>query len=182
MRVNEFIEKYNSNPRIDIGKLLEVKKYISIVYKQHIADLVLDNCTDIVDGEVHINSVDRYILFTMAVISAHTNLEFAYEDDSEYSSLYDYDLLCESGLLSKVIDTFKEDYLSCQEILNMMTSDRLQNNMTIENKLYKFFDSIQEILAQGINKLTENLDGDLINNMQLDENNLSQLLNLIGNK
>lgn len=182
MKVKEFIEMYEKNPRIDIAKKLEVVPYIGIEYKRELANLVLDNCISIIDGEIHIDSVDRYLLFTISVIGMHTNLEFAYDETSDGSSIDDYDALCESGLLAKVIDTFKDDYASCQEILNMMTTDRLQNNMTIEKKIYKFVDAIQEILAGTVNNMVDKLDINSLKNLQLDQNKLTKLYDLISNK
>lgn len=180
MKVNELIEMYEKSPRMDIAKNLEVIPYIGVEYKRELAKLVLDNCTTVVDGEVHIDSVDRYLLFTISVIGMHTNLEFANMDDEERSVVDDYDALCRSGLLVKIIDTFKDDYAACQEILNMMTTDRLQDNMTIEKKIYQFLDAIQKILANGANDLIDKLDLDALGG--LDQEKLAQLYNLIGKK
>ena len=177
MKINEFIEMYEKNPRINLEEKLEVNKYIGIMHKQKIATLVLDNCTSMIDGEIHINSIDKYILFIIAVIGAHTNLEFVCEENENYGSIDGYDALCESGLLVKVIDTFKDDYVACQEVLNMMTSDRLQNHITFEKKIYQFLDYIQEILENGINNLTEKLNFD-----NFDQEKIMQLYDLIGNQ
>lgn len=177
MKINELVDMYEKNPRIDLAKKLEVVPYVGVEYKRELARLVLDNCTSVVDGEIHVDSVEKYLLFTISVIGLHTNLDFSFGDDTEDSVIDDYDALCKSGLLIKIIDTFKDDYASCQEILNMMTVDRLQNNMTIEKKIYKFLDSIADALAGGVTELTQkiNLDG-------LNTDSLMQLVNLIGNK
>lgn len=180
MKINELIEMYEQNSRIDIAKKIDVKPYISIEYKRELARLVLDNCTSVVDGEIHIDSVEKYLLFTIAVIGMHTNLEFAYAEDDEGGSIRDYDALCSSGLLVKIIDTFKDDYVACQEVLNMMTADRLQNNMTIEKKLYKFLDNIQEMLENGVNVLMDKLDLDALSG--LNQETLAQLYDLIVDK
>ena len=179
MKINEFIEMYEKNPRIDIAKNLEVVPYVGVEYKRELARLVLENCTSVVDGEIHINSVDRYLLFTISVIGMHTNLEFSNGDDEEYSSIDDYDALCKSGLLVKIIDTFKDDYASCQEILNMMTTDIMQDNMTIEKKIYQFLDEIKIVLSNGVGDLIEKLDLDALSG--LDQEKLSQLYSLVGN-
>lgn len=179
MKVNELIEMYNKNSRIDLEKHLEVKKYIGIAYKKELAELVLDNCTSIVDDEIHIDSVEKYMLFTVAVIGMHTNLEFSYEDDSEFSTIDDYDALCESGLLIKIIDTFKDDYLACQEVLNMVTSDRLQTNMTIEKKIYKFVDAIETTLSGAINNVTDKLNLDALN---VNQDTLMQFFDIVKKK
>lgn len=181
MKVNEFIKMYNNNQRINIEKELEVQKYISISAKREMARLILDNCTSIVDGEVRINSVERYVLFTITVIGMHTNLEFSHEEDSEYSAIGDYDLLCESGLLVKIIDTFKDDYVACQEILNMMTADKLQESITIEKKIYQFLDAIEHVLSGAADTLVEKLESG-IGDLQLKSDVLQKLYSLIENK
>lgn len=181
MKVKEFVEMYNNNSRINIEKELEVMKYISIASKREMARLILDNCAYVVDGEIHVDSVERYILFTITAISLHTNLEFAHEDDGEYSAIDDYDLLCESGLLVKIIDTFKDDYLACQEILNMMTSDMLQNNMTIEKKIAQFLDTIESILAVSADNIVDGLESKF-EALNFGQDELRKLYDLIERK
>ena len=174
MKINELVEMYNKNPRIDFTKYLEVQKYIGIAMKQEIAKMVVEGCTTEVDGEIRIDSVARYLLFTMAVISAHTNLEFTKDD-----AVGDYDLLCESGVLVKIIETFKDDYAQCQEILNMVTTDKLQDSMTIEKKIFNFVDGIENILRVAADKLVEKFDVELPDDFQLNENILMELYNAI---
>lgn len=174
MRINELVEKYKQNERINITKEIEAKSYISIMRKKQIAELVLENCTYEVDGEIHIDSVERYILFTISVIGAHTNLEFDYENNLV---IEEYDALCESGLLIKVIDCFKDDYASCQEILNMMTADKLQESMTIEKKLYQFLDGVQYTLDTVLNDFVEQLNFDSLNDLKLGKDSLFKLFN-----
>lgn len=174
MRINELVEKYGQNERINIAKEIEAIPYISIMRKRQIAELVLDNCTYEVDGEIHIDSVERYLLFTIAVISAYTNLEFDYEDGF---AIEDYDALCESGLLIKIIDCFKDDYASCQEILNMMTTDKLQDNMTIEKKLYQFLDGVQYTLDSVVNGVVEQLNLGSLDDLKLVKDSLSSMFN-----
>jgi hypothetical protein len=181
MKVKELVEMYEKNPRIDIAKKLEVQEYVSISLKRELAKLVLENCTSVVDGEIHIDSVERYILFTISVIGMHTNLEFSSED-GESNSVDDYDMLCESGLLVKIIETFKDDYASCQEILNMMTADKLQENMTIEKKFYKFLDEVQNIIGVTINGLVDKLNLDSLDLSQLDQGDLLKLYETIKDK
>lgn len=181
MKVMEFVEKYNKNQRINIASELEVKQYIGIGQKRQLAELVLENCTSAIDGEIHVDLIDRYILFTIAVIGVHTNLEFSDGENEEHSSIDDYDMLCEAGLLVKIIDTFKEDYASCMEILNMATDNIMQDNMTFEKKFYNFLDEIQNTITIAVGQLTEKLNIDSLNDQSLDLNNLSQLLTLMKN-
>ena len=183
MKVKEFVDRYTKNQRVDIAKVLEVNQYTGIALKREMAKLVLDNCTAVVDGKIHIDSVERYILFTIAVIGMHTNLEFNNEEDEEYSVIDDYDLLCESGALVKIIDTFKDDYMACQEILNMMTSDRMQYDITIDQRIGQFLDGIQNIVGSATGGLIDKLNiDDLVNRLPADQNKLVDLYNLINNK
>ena len=180
MKVQELVEMYNKNQRIDIEKKIETRKYVGIEFKQRMAQLVLDNCTTVIDGEVHIDSVERYILFTISVISMHTNLEFVDNEAENHSALDDYDLLCESGLLVKIIDTFKDDYASCQEILNMMTADRMQDSMTIERKINSLLDSVQNTLGGALGNLMEKINiDDLLGVPSIDQGKLMDIYNLI---
>lgn len=179
MRISELVGKYEKNNRIDIAKEIETEPYIGIMQKRQIAELVLNNCTYVVDGEIHIDSVERYMLFTMSVIAAHTNLEFDYENNA---AVDDYDILCKSGLLIKVIDTFKDDYAACQEILNMMTADKLQANMTIEKKLYQFLDGIQYTLDETLSGIVEKIDFNVLNDLPIDKSKLLKLSNLFEKK
>ena len=184
MKINELVEKYEKNQRIDIAKTLEVQQYTSIALKRKMASLVLDNCTTVVDGEVRIDSVERYILFTIAVIAMHTNLEFSHDDDDDIQgAIGDYDMLCESGLLVKIIDTFRDDYASCQEILNMMTADKMQEHMTIEKKINKFLDDIQNVIGGAVDNLTEKLSLDsLSGDIPIDQGRLLDLYNSFKEK
>lgn len=181
MKVREFVEMYKKNPRIDISKQLDVQQYVSIALKREMAKLVLENCTTHIDGEVHIDSFERYILFTIAVIGLHTNLEFSYDDD-EYSTIDDYDVLCESGLLVKIIDSFKQDYDACQEILNMMTADALQDNMTIEKKIYQFLDVIQNIFKGATDKMIDEIDISSLGDIQINQEKLIELYDFLKSK
>ena len=179
MKVKELVAKYNENQRINITKELDVQEYTSISLKREMAKLVVDSCTSMVDGEVRVDSVERYILFTIAVLGMHTNLEFTGDDDG-YSVLDDYDALCESGLLLKIIDTFKEDYLACQEILNMVTSDRMQDIITLQKKVNMCLDDVVHIIESLLNGLVENLNiSDIEGIINANGGNLIDLYNML---
>lgn len=178
MKVQELVEKYKKNKMMDLKKELEVQEYISISAKELLARAVLDGCVTEMDNEVRINSLERYILFTISVIELHTNLDFSDKEDEDYSALDDYDALCELGLIEKIIGTFKKDYDACETVLNMMTSDVLQSNMTIEKKIYNFLDTIGDILQNSL--------GDMVNVISgtegIDENKLVEIYNAIKDK
>ena len=143
MKVRELVEAYNKNRTINLKSVLEVQEYISIAYKRDIAELVLSECITNKNGYIQVNSLDRYLLFTMTVIGAHTNLEIIDEDGID-SALDAFDILSSSGLLEKIIDCFRADYDACQIVLDMLTSDIIKNQETLERKICKMLDDIKE--------------------------------------
>ena len=169
MKIYELVEMYKKDKMLNFKKALEVTEYIGIAYKKKIAELVLNECITEVDGNLQMNSLDRYILFIIAVIGAHTNLEFNNEDDDMYSAIDDFDTLNENHLLEKIVDTFREDYDACQIVLDMMTSDRIKNHSTLEKKINSFITGFGEQLVKELQNL-ENKD-DII-----------ELFNSIGQK
>lgn len=179
MKVNEFIEKYEKNNRIDIAKELDVQSYIGIAQKAQLAESVIENCISVVDGKVCIDSVKRYMLFTIIVIDAHTNLEFDYEDGN---IINEYDQLCSAKLLTKIIDTFSDDYAACQEVLKMITVDKTQESMTLEQIVYSFLDSTKSLLKNALNGLVDQIDLDALQKLPINPENLSIIREFINNK
>ena len=159
MKVNEFVNNFKSkkimNTHIDpnavseyIKKELEVKNYIPFREKRIIAETIVNKNTKEVNG-VRINdSINQYMSFVIAMLTAHTNLEFS-EDP-----VVDYDLLAESGLLSQIIAEFQESYNECDIILKMALASELENN-NINILVGNFLNHILNILDGVGNKAKE---------------------------
>lgn len=161
MKINELLEMYKKNQMINLKNVLEVEEYISTPLKRKMCDLVLDFCIEDVNGVLHIDSFDRYILFTIAVISMHTNLEFSIDADG-VTSIDEYDELNKIGLIDKIINTFKTDYEACKVMLDMLTNDRMKNQETLEKKIIQFLNGVAQ-------------DIDSLNNLE----NKEDILNLL---
>ena len=161
MKINELLEMYKKNQMINLKNVLEIEEYISTPLKRKMCDLVLDSCIEDVNGVLHIDSFDRYILFTIAVISMHTNLEFSTDADG-VTSIDEYDELNKIGLIDKIINTFKTDYEACKVMLDMLTNDRMKNQETLEKKIIQFLNGIAQ-------------DIDSLNNLE----NKEDILNLL---
>lgn len=161
MKINELLEMYKKNQMINLKNVLEVEEYISTPLKRKMCDLVLDSCIEDVNGVLHIDSFDRYILFTIAVISMHTNLEFSIDADG-VTSIDEYDELNKIGLIDKIISTFKTDYEACKVMLDMLANDRMKNQETLEKKIIQFLNGIAQ-------------DIDSLNNLE----NKEDILNLL---
>ena len=188
MTIKEFVENYKSqrfmntkqgvDERVEwIRKELGVKEYLPFAEKQAIAKTVLAECANIEDGVITIDSVDKYLSFTMAMLATYTKLE----SDEDATLSEEYDALCsikvEDGtLLDSIIKTFDVEYLRCNDILNMMTADLLAEN-NIEKQIGKFLSS----LSDKINKFGDGLIdkiGDM--NMDLNQLDIDKLINIIG--
>ena len=125
-----------------IKTTLEVKDYIPFIEKQSIAQIVLESCAHINEGVVSVDSVQKYMIFTITVLSTYTNLEF----EGNETDLDAYDMLCsctvgDGTLLDAIVETFKKEYSRCNDILNMMTADLLAEN-NIEKQIGKFLSSV----------------------------------------
>lgn len=108
-----------------IAKKIEVKKYLGIKEKKALVEAIVDECILFEDGVFKFDDIDKYLCFTMRVIEAYTNIELSvdFEDD--------YDLLCQSGLLEMIINTFKKEYDDVNILLQMKCDYVLsENNMS----------------------------------------------------
>ena len=165
MKIMEFIEtmsKENSIKRI--SAILETKKYLPIAEKRRIAESVIEACVTNNDGFIQIDSLYKYIMFTIIVISNYTNLEFGVDGDY----LSDYDRLCEAGLLDTVIATFDKEYARTNEILNILLNDKLQHN-SAEASLAKAVHNVNNYIDKLVDMLKNKVE-----EMNLDLNNFNE--------
>lgn len=146
-----------------IKEKLNIKTYVPFVEKRELCKKVLDaSCTR--NGSiVEVDSVSRYILFTMAIISKYTNLEFSSGEDEEFDSIDEYDMLCQNDLLNPILDVIGMEYTTCNNILNMMMADINANNNNIAavldksaQRLLDIVDKLKDVLADKVEEL--NLD------------------------
>ncbi len=177
--INEFKTKKIMNTTINpnavseyIKKELAVKDYLPFAEKREICARVLEICNKKdINGLVKVDSVSRYIVFTLLIISKYTNLEFSSGKDKELDSLDEYDMLCQADLLNPILDVIGTEYNTCNNILNMMMTDVIANNNNIENvlgnttkKLLEIVDSFVDVLSDKVESL--NLD---LNQIDIDK-------------
>ena len=164
MKVQNFIDDFKSkkimNTKIDtdavskyLKKELEIKTYLPFRTKRQIVEMVVSQNTDWVDGIKKHDSINAYIGFVVAMISAHTSLQFS--DDP----VADYDLLAESGLLPQIIAEFKESYDECHILLKMARAMELEDN-NINALFGKFLNSILQ-RVDSIVELAKNTFGNI---------------------
>lgn len=166
-----------------LKKELEIKEYVPFAEKRELCRAVIDACNTRGDsGLVNVDSVSRYIIFTISIISKYTNLEFSSGEDDEYDSLDEYDMLCQNRLLNPILAVIGEEYETCNNLLNMMMDDVITNNNTVEavlgNALGKASNSLDDLIGAFADKVEE-MDLDL---NQIDFDKYKGLLNLLSKK
>lgn len=175
MKITEFIDGFHNKKVMNttlapnavaeyIKKELEVQDYIPFAEKRELCERVLNACNTYDDsGLVIVDSVSRYILFTIAIISKYTKLEFSSGKDGETDSLDEYDMLCQENLLNPILEVVGEEYMTCNNILNMMMSDIVANHNNVENVLGHALGKVATSVDGLINVLAEKVE-----NMELD--------------
>lgn len=177
MNIKEFCEAYKAkifaktksgvDEKVEYLKdKLELKEYIPFADKRELCKNVIDACCTKEGGLIKVDSVSRYVVFTISVISKYTALEFS--SGEEYSSLDEYDMLCEADLLNPILALIGEEYATCNNMLNMMMDDVITNNNTVE-----------AVIAHELATLFNSLDGlistfaDRVKKMELDFNQVN---------
>jgi hypothetical protein len=194
MMIKEFVDNYKAkkfmatkngvDEKVEyLRKELGLKEYIPFADKRELCTEVVEACCTKKGGLVKIDSVTRYIIFTISIISKYTNLEFS--SGEEYDSLDEYDMLCEAGLLNPILALIGEEYTTCNNMLNMMMDDIITNNNTVEavfgHALGKVSDSIDDLISVFAEKVEEmELDLSQIDFDKLDK--LKGLLDLVPKK
>lgn len=129
-----------------IAKTLEVKKYLGIKQKKALVESIVNECILYEDGIFKFDDIDKYLCFTMRIIEAYTNLELSADFEE------DYDLLCQSGLLEMVIDTFKKEYDDVSILLQMKCDYVLSEN-ALSAQVGKFLSNLSDSLGVVVDKI-----------------------------
>ena len=144
---------------------MEVVEYLPFTEKRELCEQILEaSCTK--NGAiVEVDSVSRYILFTISVIAKYTNLKFENTDDLD--AIDQYDMLCKSGLLNYVLGAIGAEYDTCNNILNMMMADIDANNNNVAAVANKALQQILDYVGDFADVLS-----DKVESMQLDLNKI----------
>lgn len=181
MKIEKFVEimeankgkiysKANANAMSDfIKKTLEVKDYLPLQEKKDLISKIIDSSIIYENSMYKFDEIDKYVYLVMFSIVAYTNIELS--DDIEN----DYDELCRSGLLTMIVDSFKDEYKSVMMLLDMQCNYILADNAlgakigAFVESLSKNLDSLATVLKTKVEKM--NLD---MSNIDLD--NVQSLL------
>lgn len=194
MNIQNFIKEFQEKKIIDtqlnpnavseyLKKELNIKDYVPFAEKRELCANVLNACNDKDDsGLVKVDSVSRYIVFTISVISKYTNLEFSSGEDAEFDSLDEYDMLCQANLLNPIIDVIGEEYITCNNILNMMMSDIISNNNTVENVVATILGNLSYSIDGFIDVLADKVESLNLDLNQIDIDKYKGLIKLFTRK
>jgi hypothetical protein len=186
MKIAEFCEAYKAKRFMNtqqgtneksewIRSTLAIKNYIPFREKRKIAEMIVTQNINNVDGIKKYDSIDGYVSLIVASIAAHTNLEFGGDP------VADYDLLADSGLLPHIIVEFQGSHDEVDILLKMALAMELEDNNT--NALIgNFLNKILEMLDGVSGVLKDKLDGlDLsdILGSDLKKENLAKLIGFL---
>ena len=176
MTITEFIEmNKKANANVNMSKHLKTK-YLPFKEKRALVDSVINQCILVDDGMVVIDEFDKYIAFTVAVISAYTAIEFDADFDIAIS---EYDMLCEANLLNKIIEVFEGEYNTVLNMLNIKTEEVLKQN-TIEYQVVKFLNGLNEKLDTIMPMLEESASSWNFANLGIGESDINSLMKFIN--
>lgn len=181
MKIMEFIENVKKNPNqaTAICKKLIRTRYIPVLEKRQLAELVYANSTEIENGVVKVDSLSKYLIFTLLMLTRYTNLEFSVDEKGAATeeAIREYDALCENGLISPIIAEFAEDYARANEVMNYVFQDNLAVNNTVEAVVGRATSHLMNIVDGFANILAEKVDE---MNFDLSNVDLSQLGNIVN--
>lgn len=167
MLVKEFIENFKSKKVMNtqiapnavsdyLKKNLEIRTYVPFREKRVIAETVVAQNIELVNGIKKYDNINSYLTFVIAMLISYTNLEVS-EDP-----VADYDLLAESGLLPFIIEEFKDEYDEVDVLVKMLIASELEDNnvnVLINNFLQgilKTMDGAGEIIKSMVEKIDIN--------------------------
>ncbi len=158
--IDDFKQKKIQNTKLNdhaisdyLKETLEIKTYLPFRTKRMLVETVVSQNIEWVDGIKKIDAINEYIGFIVAVLSAHTAIEFS--DDP----VADYDLLAESGLLPQIIAEFQESYAECDVLIKLARASELEDNninMLVGrflNGILTRLDSVGEVLKTNIGNI-----------------------------
>lgn len=155
MKVNEFVEKVTKKgympATVDqqnekLKKDLEVKSYLSIKDKKKLVEQIVDDTIIYDSGLFKFNGIDQLVYYNMRCIEAYTNLELS--DDIEN----DYDLLCQSGLMNKILATFENEYTEILSLLQMQC-----DYILLDNSITAKVNVLLSAVTNGVDKLSDSI-------------------------
>lgn len=175
--VQDLVAKYkslNSATAKDnyLKSVIKIKPYVGYAEKLVYINNVLKNSCYDANGNLHIDSAKRYILYIQALLMAYTNIGIDLTQP-----IQDYDRLESNGLLEIILEAIPENELQVFDTMLKMKQDDLMTNYYdihgyLDKKLKDFYPHIGGAVSGFLEKAGKFLE-------QLDEKKLEQILKKI---
>ena len=164
MKIKEFVQKYNAmaTDRLKEDYLkdnLHIKTYLPFLTKVTLADKLAKVTTlDEDTGNVNVKSDVNYLLFCRAIVEQYTDLQIETEGFYE-----EYDLLNESGLLDKIMQTIPEKEITefkmlCDFKQKDIITNQYEMHSYISNQVTRFGELIGITFKPIMEKISEQLE------------------------
>ena len=149
MKVKELVANMH-NDGFNLQDVLQVNKYLPMEVKRTIAQSVIFECANEVDGITQFDSVQKYLAYIRHMITLHTCLEYTDAD---------YDVLCateyaDGTLIGAIFECFERDADECEMVLELMMDD-VMRELSIDASVAKIANKIDELA----NKFADKIDG-----------------------
>lgn len=178
MKIKEFTEKYGAiaTDRLKEDYLngnLHIKTYLPFLTKVTLADKLAKVTTlDKDTGNVNVKSDVNYLLFCRMIVEQYTDLQVETEGFYE-----EYDLLNESGLLDKIMQTIPEKEIAeFKMICDMKKDDIIFNQSTPKAFINQQIERITNIASITLKPVLDKLATELEN---MDEEKIEKLSNKV---
>jgi len=147
MQITELKEKLMTTPEtIDLSTIIEIKPYLSHIEKKIVCDNIISaSLNQNENGLIICDFYNQKLTTDISIIVNYTNIEI-----SEDEFIEDYNYLCEQGIIKYVLNNMNKDEFNFIE-------DMVSANINQERKIGN---SLESIIAKGINKLTDKLPTD----------------------
>lgn len=184
MTIKEFVDSMNKDKnkiqkaeqlQAMLKKKLEIKEYMSIKQKKELIENIVNECILFDNGVFKFDEIEKYIVFTMKVVEAYTNLELS-EDIEE-----DYDMLCASKMLEPIISTFKKEYDEVNVLLQMRC-DYILNENNIEAQVGKFLNGLLDKLDDFASVLNAKFGEFDISKLPVSKEELNKLIDFVDSQ
>jgi hypothetical protein len=175
MKIQEFIEKFKKmNSTQTVKKLISTKSYLSFNDKQALVDKVVNACMEVNNGYIQFDEVKKYIVFTIEIIKAYTEIEF---DDNFDIAITEYDALCEVDALNSIVETFEGEYKTVLNMINMRQDYILKSN-SIECQIVQFLSNLNNKLDTTMESISNQFGS--FKDLNITADDISKLTDLIG--
>jgi hypothetical protein len=183
MTITEFCDGYNKMVSDKLKSTyvkdnLKVKQYVPFEDKVNLVDRITQitmheyNKDGTPTGNIRVDSISRYMLFTLNLIDKYTNLKVDFNN-----SFAEYDQLASNGLLKEIVGAIPENEVSdFQTLLNMKVDDTITNELSthafISGQVTRVVTLLTTAFKPALDRLTDELDN-------LDEDKIDKLGKLL---